>query len=367
MFDYTDISQKEISSSLKKDLEKNELPQALLFSGPPFSGKLTAGVELARAMGCNKENLVISATRDFLYPLNTALKVFVKAKDQKSKEFLKNNLEVFQSTFHSVLDVGNDRTKPQMLKINEFYSKIDSLNEDDIVNWGKDLKDVLNDLQKNRKKNNSLSMEQLRNVQSWLEMTSFNDVPKVFILEGLETVNNNVSNGLLKLLEEPNTNSRIVLISTSYLKLLETILSRVRKFEFKEISGETLENVVKSFSGKNSSYRNLESYFLLNGSGCGSKIEKLANDFICSRTFDLGNLFRLITKEKCENIFLKQLSICNEDLFMNGKMPLYDSQQLQKKINLCSRNYNLYNQNIKTSLQALYYQINKGEKNEKIY
>jgi len=46
VFDYTKISQNEIALSLQRDLERNELPQALLFSGPPFTGKLTAGVEL---------------------------------------------------------------------------------------------------------------------------------------------------------------------------------------------------------------------------------------------------------------------------------------------------------------------------------
>ena len=359
MFDYTSISQNEIAIALVKDLQRKKLPQALLFAGPSFSGKLTCAVELAKAMGCTKENLVISATRDFLYSLNTALKVFMKTKDQKSKEFLKNNLEIFQLTFHSVLDVSIDRTKPQMVKVNELFSKIDSLQDNDIERWGKDLSEVLKDLQKNRKKNNALSMEQLRNVQSWLEMTSFNNIPKVLILEGIENLNINVANGLLKLLEEPNTNSRIVLISTSYQKLLETILSRVRKFDFKPIVGKTLEIVINNFSGEKSSYRDFESYFLLNGISCGTKIENLSIDFICNKTFDLGNLFRIITKEKCENVFLKQLSNSNEDLFLNGKLPLYQSQKIQNMIDLCSIDYNLYNQNIKTSLQSLYYKINK--------
>jgi len=367
VFDYTKISQNEIALSLQRDLERNELPQALLFSGPPFTGKLTAGVELAKAIGCNKENLVISATRDFLYPLNTALKVFMKSKTQKSKDFLKSNLEVFQFTFHSVLDVGNDKTKAQMFKVNELISTLNSLKDEDVSSWGKALNETLLNVQKTRRKNNSLSMEQLRAVQSWLEMTSFNNVPKVFILEGIEDVNINVANGLLKLLEEPNINARIILISTSYLKLLETILSRVRKYDFKEITGKNLEDIVNSFSENKVTYKNLESYFLLNGINNGLKIEKMAIDFIVERNFDLGNLFRFITKEKCENIFLKQLSNSNEKLFLNGKMSLYQSQKLQRMIDLCYKNYNIYNQNIRTSLQALYYQINKDEDNEKIY
>jgi len=361
VFDFTKISQNEIALSLEKDLQKNELPQALLFTGPPYSGKLTAGVELAKAMGCNKENLVISATRDFIYSLNTALKVFLKAKDQKSKDFLKRNLEIFQLTFHSVLDVSNDKAKTKMFKVNELFSKLDALDNKDILAWGKELNEALKDLQKTRKRNNSLSMEQLRNVQAWLEMTSFNNTPKVFILEGIEKVNMNVANGLLKLLEEPNLNARIVLISNSYLKLLETILSRVRKYDFREISGEKLEEVINSFSGFNQSYKDLESYFLLTGINSRLKIESLANDFIIDRAFDLSALFKLITKEKCENIFFKQLSNTNENLFLNGKLSLYKSQNIQRGIDLSYKNYNLYNQNIKTTLQSLYYQINRDE------
>ncbi|HTX73282.1 MAG TPA: DNA polymerase III, partial [Rectinemataceae bacterium] len=46
------LAQDEIRTQLRFDVENGKLPPTLLFSGPPASGKMTAALELARALGC---------------------------------------------------------------------------------------------------------------------------------------------------------------------------------------------------------------------------------------------------------------------------------------------------------------------------
>ena len=46
------LGQNEILHTLKSDLEADRLPPAILFSGPPGSGKITAALELARVLSC---------------------------------------------------------------------------------------------------------------------------------------------------------------------------------------------------------------------------------------------------------------------------------------------------------------------------
>src|SRR5512145_2536113 len=46
------LAQDETIGRLRADVERDRLPPALLFEGPPASGKTSAALELARALSC---------------------------------------------------------------------------------------------------------------------------------------------------------------------------------------------------------------------------------------------------------------------------------------------------------------------------
>lgn len=73
---------------------------------------------------------------------------------------------------------------------------------------------------------NSLKINQLREMRRLMNIKSYESTKKIFLVNGSETMGIPAQNSLLKSLEEPNEGVIIILISTSSHSLLPTILSR---------------------------------------------------------------------------------------------------------------------------------------------
>ena len=89
------------------------------------------------------------------------------------------------------------------------------------------------------KKTPGATIDEIRAVQSWLEDGT---EEKVVIFENVEDYTEGAKNSMLKMLEEPPSHSHIILISEYPSRLLETILSRVRRFSFPELSGAAISS-----------------------------------------------------------------------------------------------------------------------------
>ena len=86
----------------------------------------------------------------------------------------------------------------------------------------------------------SIDINQIRELISNLNKSSFNSKPRFVLVDNIEFLNKNSVNALLKVLEEPNKNINFILINNNK-KILPTILSRCINFNISLTNKETLE------------------------------------------------------------------------------------------------------------------------------
>ena len=95
---------------------------------------------------------------------------------------------------------------------------------------------------KTNKLNSYIKIDQIRDIESFALKSSISDLPKFIVIDSADDLNNNSSNALLKLLEEPKKNTFFILIVHQLFNILPTIRSRCIKFKFEN---PTLDNFVK--------------------------------------------------------------------------------------------------------------------------
>ena len=83
---------------------------------------------------------------------------------------------------------------------------------------------------KENKKN--IDIEQIKYMKNFLNITSFNNEPKIILINGSESLNSSSSNSLLKSLEENLNNVFFILVHDIKKNILHTIKSRCIQFNF---------------------------------------------------------------------------------------------------------------------------------------
>ena len=94
----------------------------------------------------------------------------------------------------------------------------------------------------------SISIDQVRDIISFCNKSSFNDL-KEFIINNVEKLNKNSSNALLKVLEEPNEKVNFILIKDSSKIIIDTIYSRCIKFNI-SIDDKQKNNILNKLLDK---------------------------------------------------------------------------------------------------------------------
>ena len=150
---------------------KKKLPTKILLSGKKGLGKSTLAYHFINYIFSEKEN--------FMYDMN----LFKIDKENKSFKLIQNN------------------SHPN------FYL-IDLLDE---------------------KKN--IDINQIREMISYTNKSSFNDIPRFILIDNIENLNKNSINALLKIIEEPSKNVFFVLVSNYEKKILPTLKSRCLTFK----------------------------------------------------------------------------------------------------------------------------------------
>ena len=94
--------------------------------------------------------------------------------------------------------------------------------------------------QKNNVKNDQIGIEDVKKILDFFSTTG-NAKAKIAIIKNAERMTNEAANSILKILEEPPKNGKIILTSKNKNLLLQTIISRVKIFNFSLISEKKLE------------------------------------------------------------------------------------------------------------------------------
>ena len=81
----------------------------------------------------------------------------------------------------------------------------------------------------------SISIDQIRNMQTETHLPPYEGKHKVFVIDGSHLLSHEAANSILKILEEPPPNILIILLTTSESALLPTIASRCQRVELRPL------------------------------------------------------------------------------------------------------------------------------------
>ena len=148
-----------------------KMPTKILLSGKKGLGKSTLAYHIV--------NYILSENEEYKYDLTK----FIINKENKSFKLVQNN------------------THPNFYLIDLLYDK------------------------------KNIDISQIRNVISYTYKSSFNVMPRLILIDNIETLNRNSVNALLKVIEEPNKNIYFILINNNEKLILPTLKSRCLTFK----------------------------------------------------------------------------------------------------------------------------------------
>jgi DNA polymerase-3 subunit delta' len=94
----------------------------------------------------------------------------------------------------------------------------------------------------------SISIDQIRNMQTETHLPPYEGKYKVFVIDGAHLLSHEAANSILKILEEPPPNILIMLLTTRESALLPTIASRCQRVELRPLPlGSVRDVLVKDY------------------------------------------------------------------------------------------------------------------------
>ncbi len=211
------IGQREIQERLQHMAEEGRLPHAMMFCGPAGSGKLALAVEFAKMLLSRTHNDQAMLRKlehpdlHFTYP---TIKLPSMGADHKPVS------DDFAQEWHELITAGLYFT------MNEWLELMGGENQQAIITAGE-------------------SDDLIRK----LSLKSSQGGYKVCVIWLPERMNIECANKILKLLEEPPTQTLFIMVCEEPDKLLETIRSRVQRIDIKKIADEDINKALMEKRG----------------------------------------------------------------------------------------------------------------------
>jgi DNA polymerase-3 subunit gamma/tau len=392
MFEQLGESQKEIADMLSSQIGEGTFGRVNLFGGPRYSLRMTAAIEVARVLSClgdrsagcrcescrrfdllTASNLVIVSQRDHKRVIETAIDSFVRLRTDFSRRFLIRNVRIFLLQFHGSLASGS-QTQAQGASYDQ-ASAVDDLlldlaakgaeiSEREAASIAKSLRSALKPLFGSAKRNTTITVNQVRALEEWITRTSAREEKRFVVIESLEQANASARNSLLKLFEEPPEGVWFTLVSEYPGRIMQTILSRVRRYSFPALGTAAVQSLLEPFFLGDHCYRNLEQFFLAGG---GLDLEQtkqqvsLLVDAAVSHAYlpheTLCTLLSQVDKSDGHEYFLKEVLASIERKFIEGSVPYTKAKALEALVSSAFSDARQFNQNKKLMLEALYYSM----------
>ena len=267
------IGQNEAKLRLKKMINEQRVPHALIFTGKEGSGNLPAAIAFIQHLYCTnkndegacgecnsclKVNKLIHPDMHFVYPI-------AKSKDIKSSvDVVKDFREVF--------------LQDNYLTLHQWFNEISADNKQPII-----------------------PVEEANAILKTLSYTSYEGSYKTMIIWLPEKMNTEAANKLLKVLEEPPDQTIFVLVSNSPDQLLPTILSRVQQIPFYALSDSEIETALQQQFKINPELAK-QTALLANGSYSDAMALLTHNEESVSLLTNFQNFMRLALKFDCSKV-----------------------------------------------------------------
>ena len=221
------IGQREVQQRLMQMADEGRLPHALMLCGPQGSGKLALAIGLAQRLLATKVESMFSDQPEYvespmvkklehpdLYFTYPTIKLPSMSADHKPVS------DDFASEWHELIMQGHYFT------MNEWLEQMGGENQQAIITAGE-------------------SDELVRK----LSLKSSQGGYKVSLIWLPERMNQECANKILKLLEEPPSQTVFILVCEEPEKLLETIRSRVQRIDIKKIADEDIQQALMEQRG----------------------------------------------------------------------------------------------------------------------
>lgn len=266
-FEHLAKTQAETAARLSAELERNLIPSSVLISGAPYSSRMTAAIELALTLlgesdkftSLDTNSLIILSDRDMELRLTAAMNLYRRQKNSRSLNFLIQSIRTFLLSFHAALSSSADDALLSLASEvgDQLYLADPDFSEKEADAWLKTLDKSLSSLLAKNRKKGGFSIDNIRDIAAFFQ--SSGDDGRAVILENIENVTQGAMNSILKLLEEPPKNAHIILVSENAGRILDTILSRVRKYELPSIRSDRAKAFLRDTFFSSSS--SLEEFF----------------------------------------------------------------------------------------------------------
>jgi DNA polymerase-3 subunit delta' len=283
------IGQRDAVNVLSRELGEGSFPQASLFWGPAFSGKLSTALETARVLTCadggadwacecrscrlQKEllhpntvllgsrysEIEIAASADALRraPKPSTRFLFLRAVRKLSRRFdpeiweaEESRTRQAQEKVSTIEELLHPIVPPAELPAEDALAKT----LERIIQAAAELAAVM--------KNDHIGIAQVRRLSAWAHLTSAESL-KVAVIENADRMQESARNAMLKLLEEPPGGVRLILTTSRRSAVIPTVLSRLRPYTFFDRPAEEEKEVLaKIFRDETGRYADLRSFFL---------------------------------------------------------------------------------------------------------
>lgn len=388
---YENLVNQAAGKLLAADIKHNRLPGAILFAGSEASGKLTAALETARILSCHQSpqgkwlcecpsclqhkslicsNLMLMGPRDCSLEISAAAKTFTEAHFINAKYidaarylFLRS-VRKLTLRFNGILWEGDSN-------LNKIGSIIEEINESlEQLDFPRELPDngtvkkLCEDISKLCTKleddflYDSIPINQVRNMEGWAHIKS-EEGRKTVIIENADRMQTSVRNALLKILEEPPEDVVFILLTSKRNAIMQTILSRVRTYNFTDRSLEQQRDVITRVFHNEDFTGSLNDYLLTYLPVTPSEIKNQARIFYNSvASKQICNLDEIV--KKCEKFYPRielRLFLSNIAQFMKPMTNTQSGSEAAAKamqlLRNCSDNITLYNLSPISALEIL--------------
>lgn len=379
---------KEVALDLIQQISAKTLPHALLFSGVPFSGRLSLALETARIVSCANDgaslcscascrsfaryamhNVIFVGSRNHKIRIESALTNFTELRTKESQRQLLRALRMMLLQFHSaLLDSSTQRQGAAFdaaAEIDETLFALEEASSDEFPAYAEKLQSLLKPLLTTTNRATSLTIGQVRSLQEWTLHTSFEHRPRWIILEGVEHSTVGTRNSLLKLLEEPPKQTFIVLISEHPSRLLPTILSRVQHFHIRPFSEDEKNRLLAEvFFADGSTYTSLYHYILERSGIPCQRLTKQAQEFlerigshVVLSHKELSALCEEFDEQVSLEYFFDEFLTAVRQKYLQGEFTAKESSRLAKIAGEAKGKATLFNQNKKLLVESLHYRL----------
>jgi DNA polymerase-3 subunit gamma/tau len=280
------LAQDGIRVSLMGDIGSGSVPPAMLFSGPPASGKLTAALETARVLSCSMRgawncscpdcarhrllihnDLLLLGKRSFPEEIVVAREFLLRNPGQSAAYFFLRSIQKLLARFNPVLWSGEETKLGKAAGlIQSIQESLDYIDPEALGNGipelvAKAVESAYSD---------ALSLESfapeapgvfmIRNMEVWAQLAP-SGRRKTIIIENADKMQDSARNAMLKILEEPPETVRFILLTSRRASMLTTILSRSRLYSFVPRDGVATALVISRVFKSDEMASSLQSYF----------------------------------------------------------------------------------------------------------